>query len=67
VASLPNTTRSPDESQQAAYALTLAGRTENNVARFEEAVPILREAIAVQRRSIRFRASPSRRTACATC
>jgi hypothetical protein len=31
------------------YALTMAGRSENNVARFEEAVPILREAIAVQK------------------
>jgi hypothetical protein len=30
--------------------LTLAGRTENNGARFEEAVPILREAIAVQKK-----------------
>jgi hypothetical protein len=27
----------------------MAGRSENNVARFEEAVPILREAIAVQK------------------
>ncbi len=31
------------------YNLTIAGKRENNVARFEEAVPILRDAVAVQR------------------
>jgi tetratricopeptide (TPR) repeat protein len=32
------------------YALTMAGRAENNVAHFEEAVLILREAIVVQKK-----------------
>ena len=31
------------------YALTIAGKRENNIARFEQAVPILRDAVAVQR------------------
>ncbi|MER8434655.1 hypothetical protein [Mesorhizobium caraganae] len=32
------------------YALTMAGRAENNVAHFEEAVLVLREAIMVQKK-----------------
>lgn len=32
------------------FALTMAGRAENNVAHFEEAVLILREAIVVQKK-----------------
>src|SRR6185295_14031089 len=32
------------------YTLTVAGRREKNVARFEEAVPLLRDAVALQRR-----------------
>ena len=46
--------RDPDRwaslQNEVGYALTMAGRSENNVARFEEAVPILREAIAVQKK-----------------
>ena len=46
--------RDPDRwasvQNEVGYALTMAGRAENNVARFEEAVPILREAIAVQKK-----------------